>query len=253
MTGTFFDRLGEELDVASMRRRPSPLPKLAMAAVLVVVVGVVGVFALRPEPASADVEVEVREGLVYLRLTDAEDDPEVIEEAAAGAGLAVDVEAVPTGPSLAGRFLLFERAGALPGELRTLGTDGDTFTGFVLPAGWDGALTLRVGRPADGDEPYAAFTNAEAAGEPLACSGIGGLTAPEARDLVAETDLQVTWQAAGEVARSVPAPELDEAPWATYRVAAALSTAPRTVVVVLTPDGRPPRQQQPLTRAAEGC
>ena len=248
---TFFDRLGDELDAAARRPPRRPAAPLLAAAAAVVAVAALGFAVARPEPASADVDVSVRGGLVHLRLVDAEHDPEAIEAAAAGAGLDVAVEAVPAGPSQVGRFLMLEQRGERPGELRPLDADGDTFAGFVLPVGWDGTLQLRVGRPARAGEGYVTFTNAESAGEPLACTGIGGATPAEALEILDGRDLDVTWQVVGERSQVVPPDDL--AGFDDHRVAMALGTAPGAVVLVLTADGAPPPSQQALTRPAAGC
>lgn len=195
----FFDTLeaqlapGFERVTARRRTRRRVAQRVAGAAVALLAAVGIGAFALQDEPASAGVRVEERNGLVYVRLTDVEYRPDVIEDAARDAGIALTVEAVPTGPSLVGRFIAYEQVGEDTGELRKLDADGPAFGGFAIPADFDGRLVLQVGRPAAENEPYFSFSNALADGEPLACSGVIGRTAQEALRIAESRGLQVRW------------------------------------------------------------
>lgn len=195
----FFDtleaQLGPGLERVTQRRRTRRRVAQRVAGTVVAVLAAVGIgaFALRDEPAGAGVRVEQRDGLVYVRLTDIEYRADVIEDAARDAGIALSVEAVPAGPSLVGRFIAYEQVGEDTGELRKLDADGPAFGGFTIPADFDGRLVMQVGRPAAANEPYFAFSNALAEGEPLACSGVIGRTAQEALRIAESRGLQVRW------------------------------------------------------------
>lgn len=168
-------------------------------------------FAVSNEAAVADVSVQTQNGLVYVRLNDLEHDPQTIEDAAATAGLDITVDEMPVGPSLVGRFVGYGFAGERPGTLKELDRDGPAFSGFVIPAGYDGTLVLRVGRPAQPGEPYAQFANATSEGEALACTGILGASPAEALEVVAARDLDTLWLVvSGTGQRPVDAADLDE-------------------------------------------
>lgn len=240
----FFGSLEGQLDdgfARTVARRTSRRRVLGRAAgatlgllALVVVVAVV----VDEEPAEAGVSVEQRGGLLYVRLTDIEYRPDVIEEAAAGAGLAVSVEAVPTGPSLVGRFIRFEQAGADTGELRELDRDGPAFSGFTIPAGYDGTLVLQVGRPARSDEVYRHFANALSPGEPLACSGIIDVAPHTAVEIVRARGVDARWTILTERGlQPVDESALAGEDFAQHRTASAFSIADNTVTIYVS-DGR---------------
>ena len=214
-TQGFFDsleqQLGDRLERTTARRatRRRVVQRAGGVGVGALALVIAALVVTGDEPAAAGVDVETRDGLVYVRLTDVEHRADVIEDAAAAAGLDVTVEEVPVGPSLVGRFITEEREGVI-GELRELDRDGPSFSGFVLPANYDGTLVLRVGRPADG-EPYIQFSNALSEGEPLACSGLLGADPAHAREIVDAHDVDATWVVVtdGGGQRPVAADELE--------------------------------------------
>jgi hypothetical protein len=64
-----------------------------------------------------------------------------------------------------------------------------------VPVGWRGHLVLQVGRPAAPGEAYAAFSDALAPGEPLACRRLLGMAPAELAALLDGLDLDVLVQA----------------------------------------------------------
>ena len=234
----FFDTLEAQLGagferVAQQRRARRRLAQRVGGAALAVLLAVgAGAIVLRDEPAAAGVRVEERDGLVYVRLVDLEYRADVIEDAARQAGIDVSVESVPTGPSLIGRFIRFAQTGEDTGELRRLDADGPAFDGFAIPADFDGTLVLQVGRPASDDEPYGVFPNALAAGEPLACSGVLGMSPIAARRLALGEDLDVRWTVVTEQGVR-PVPDGEVAHLVDLRVGRAQMIEPETVSFAL--------------------
>jgi hypothetical protein len=235
----FFDtleaQLGDGLDRVVQQRatRRRRLERAAGAAVVVVAVLVAGLVLTRDDRAGAGVVVEQRGGLVYVRLVDLEHDAGAIERAADDAGIDVEVEEVPVGPSLVGRFLNAFRDDPV-GELRELDRDGPAFSGFAIPAGFDGTLILRVGRPAHGREAYIQATNAVSEGEPLACSGIIGASPARAAELLDARDLDARWFEQAERGQlAVDAVTAD----AGARVVRVFAGSPTQMVVLLADPG----------------
>jgi hypothetical protein len=201
--------LRDELVRAAVRqhRRRAARPRIAAAVGAIALATVGGLLAVaRPSPALADVRVERTGGRVVVTLVDLEHDAHRIEARLRAAGLDVSVTAVPAGPSQVGRFVGDEPSGEVPGEVRTVGAGRTTFAGFSLPVGWRGSLDLHVGRPARGDEPYAAFADALAPGEPLGCRPLVGRTAGEVAELLAATQLDVAFAAADGAATGLLSP-----------------------------------------------
>lgn len=194
----FVATLREDLVRAALRqhrRRRARRARLTGAVVLAVAVaGGAVLIATTPSPALADVRVEVAQGRVSVTLEDLEHRPGRIEAAIRSTGLDVRVSAVPAGPSGVGRFLGDASSGAVP-DLVELDPSSEGFAGFSLPVGWPGRLDLRVGRPARGDESYAAFTDALAPGEPLACQPLLGRPAVQVAEELAATSLEVAFVA----------------------------------------------------------
>jgi hypothetical protein len=170
----FETALREELMAATRRPPRRRGEKVAVAAVIIAFVAglvwvAVGSVSSSP-PAAADIHITHERGRVIVELTDLQNTPEDIERATDKAGLDIVVDAVPVGPSLVGRFVKY-RANAGAKDLDfTVDANGVTFTRFSLPEHWPGRLTLDLGARAGSGEPYAAFSDAYAKGEPLACS-----------------------------------------------------------------------------------
>lgn len=251
----FFDALGVELGSAfdrlvERRRRRRRLAQRVGAAAAVVAVALTALVAIdRDHPAEAGVQVERRDGFIYVRLTDLEHRPRVIEDAVRKAGLDVAVTAVPTGPSLVGRFVRVGGSGDLKALLR-LEPDGSAFGGFAVPEGWDGRLVLEVGEPARDGEAYAVFTNALSEGEPLACTGIAGSEPAEATAIVRARDLAAHWKlVSGLVVEDVDLDDLTVRQQHELQVSHVLGTGVRDVLVYLSGDATPPRGL-PLTEPA---
>jgi hypothetical protein len=238
----FFDtleaQLGDGLERTVRRRaaRRRMLERGAGLAVALIAISAAVLFVNGRDVAEAGVSVETEGGLVYIRLTDVEYRPDVIEDAAGAAGLDVSVRSVPTGPSLVGRFVGFTEEGEGAGLLKELNADGASFTGFVLPSGYDGSLHLEVGRPAKDGEPYEASTNALSEHEPLACTGILGASAPDAVAIVSDRSATAQWmEQVGSNRRLVD--ERDVRQRDDLHVVQATATSSTHVLVVLAADG----------------
>jgi hypothetical protein len=136
---------------------------------------------LLPNPASADVEVTIENGVVEVRLTDLSSTPEEVVDALRDNGLNAEVDSLPTGPSNVGRFVAaYTTGGGI--NIERLDPRGGSFSGFQLPVDWPGTLTLSLGRAADGGEPYQAFSNPFGPDEPLRCANVFGQTLRDAAD-----------------------------------------------------------------------
>jgi len=193
----FVDALGDELYAAAVRRmspaaiarrrRRRLAPVGASVAVLAVLLGTLLAIA-RPNTAQAEVRVERVDDRVVVTLVDLEHRPEHLEAVIREAGLDVSVVSVPVGPSAVGRFV-GTLSSQLPAELRVTEGAPTTFTGFSVPVGWSGSLDLQVGRPARDGETYAAFSDAFAPEEPLACTALLGRPATDALAVLAARHL----------------------------------------------------------------
>jgi hypothetical protein len=247
----FVDAYADELHAAAVRlqaraaaprRRPVLVPVAAAVAGVALVVGTL-LGGLRPHAADASVRVQVEEGRVIVTLVDLEHRPEEIEAAVRAAGLDVSVVAVPVGPSEVGRFV-GEVASDLPAELRVVDGGRSTFAGFSLPTWWRGSLHLEVGRPARAGETYAAFSDALAPGEPLACTGLLGRPAAQAVPPIAARGLHAAFLASalGGSPRRIAAADLHAAGVDAWVVVAASATAADHVVIEIAPPptGGPP-------------
>jgi hypothetical protein len=248
MTETgFFDSLerqlgdGLERSVARRRSRRRIARRAGGFAVGAVAIIATMFFATDDDVADADVSVQTRGGLVYLRLVDTEFDADEIQAAASEAGIDVVVEQVPVGPSLVGRFVSYGSSGEGElGELKELDLDGPAFSGFVIPAGYEGTIYLSVGRPAEDSELYMASSNAVSDGEPLACSGALDATPSGAAAIAADRGLQARWfiwssDGAWEVDdATVASGELDD-----HHVVVASADGPGMVSFRISPPGTP--------------
>lgn len=212
---TPFERaLRDELMAAARRPPRKRLPRTALAAIAAVaaITLVIGVSVTGdPTPAGADVEVTRADGRVIVRLTDQANRPEEIQAALEPEGLDIRVAGAPVGPSNVGRFVGQIATAADLVDLEHIRVDGVTFMGFSLPEGWDGTLTLLVGRPAAPGETYEAASNAFAPGEPLACTDTLG---DPLRDVAARLDDYTV--AVLDYTRSGAAPRLDLAEALTH-------------------------------------
>jgi hypothetical protein len=207
----------------------------------------------QPTAAAADVEVRIGRRTIAVALAELEHRPERIERALQAAGLAVEVRAVPVGPSNVGRFVGHESDRSLPPELERLDASGESFRGFSLPLGWPGALHLLVGKPAGRHEPYTVFSDATQPGEPLACQPVVGRPLRAVADLLAEVDRAVRGLAVeGTEARSLSAVELAAPGWASWTVASVHAISDQELVVQLVPPGAPLRPASPIAGCAHG-
>lgn len=241
----FQSALREELRAAAIRdlrrrrtRRRSGFLASAVAA-LAAIFGAITVITV--DPAAADVEVRIRDGLVEVRIVGEGTTPDEVREAMEDAGLRVVVDGPPVGPSLVGRFVLVQLDDPSAREVEYLDSDGYGFDGFVVPEGWSGRLLIRVGARADGDETYEVGSDAFAAGEPLDCAREGTML----RDLrTALDELNVTVRAPG----LAPIPLTDQAPgqFADWYVVSASALSAADVLLLV-------QEEQPTPAAGDPC
>ena len=246
MTTSFREDLRAELVAAAARRqnertRHRRVLELAAGVIVVVAVAVAVVGYSSRQPASAGVDIAVRDGELVVRLTDLESRPAIVQTALVEAGLDASVSALPTGPSQVGRFVGIRVSRGSTADLRRIDERNDTSAGFGVPVGWTGHLDLDVGRAARIGESYAASTDAFAPGEPLECSGVAGATladalAPVTRRVPAARALGTV--AGGEAMAPAPIAQF-AAEHPTWRVVRAIATSPTDVLVVASVDGRP--------------
>lgn len=174
MTDPFLAELRTEVVAAARRqdrrRRRHRTGGLAAAAVVIALLTSGVLLFDAASDADARVEVVEIDGELRVRITDIEARPHEIETAAADAGLDLEIEPVPVGPSNVGRFVGAYGSEGLPPDLRRTDGDGATsFDGFLIPAGFDGQLRLSLGRPAEPGEEWTVGSNALSRGELLAC------------------------------------------------------------------------------------
>ncbi len=241
------------LAVRRHRRRSLRRRAAAASAALVGLLGLAGLALgplaplgpLGPRPANAEVRVEQTDQGLVVMLVDLEHDPTAIRAALARAGVRATVTAVPVGPSLVGRFVGDTQEGRRSAALEPLDRRSDpatcSFPGFALPRGWSGELHLQVGRPAQPDEPYGAFSDAVAPGEPLAGLPVVGHPIGEvaARLATSHLDLDVVAVDRGPsaVLPLASAAQGDHAGWVV--VAAEATTPDRVVLRAQRPDHPP--------------
>jgi hypothetical protein len=175
----------------------------AVAVVAVVLVLVVA-GPLRGSPALAITHEDER---ATVRLLDPNAGVEAMERELEAAGIDGNVEEVAVSPSLVGRWMgaswLYGPPEDVPEELgggqRWSGgsTDTPAVSGggktLRLPADGVYQLTLWLGRPAEPDEPYWVSGSAFAEQEPLHCSGVDGMRAVEAGQVVTRLGYEVSW------------------------------------------------------------
>lgn len=219
---------------ARVLRRTVVMPALAAAIILIVVAATIG-FG-NDQPASASVQVLVRDGYITVRLTDVESRPDEIERVASEAGLDIDVVTEPVGPSNVGKFVR-RTATPMPPDARVETGDGSSFEAFRLPVDWDGSMTISLGRRAAQGEQWAVVSNALEPDEPAACLDLLGrplvdvVTDLEGRGLNVRTFVIDP----GEV-------ELFDGfgKYANWPVASVGASGPRDIVIRATQDGVSP-------------
>ncbi len=170
-----FDAVLRDELIRAARRPPrrARVVGLGTIAVLAAMLGFVIVLG-GSDTASADVRISRRDGRIEVLLTDLRNSPESVETAMRAEGLEVQVEAVPAGPSNVGRFVGERTSTGGTTDMRRVDETRAAFMGFSIPAGWQGRLTVLLGRAARPGEPYATFSDAFAPGEPLACTAGAG-------------------------------------------------------------------------------
>jgi hypothetical protein len=220
------------------RRRVGVL--VAAAAVLTLVIA--GYSTLRGErSASADVDVIVDGNDLVVRLTDLHTRPREIVAAAKRFGIDLRIEQVPVGPSNVGRFV-DGGADSLPPDITTLGRVQQTFTGFRIPRGWPGTLTLDIGRSARAGERWQAASDALEQDEPLACQPLLGATVKTVAHDLRSQRLTARW-----LLLPSPGPVADPAPYGSWKVVQLQALGPHEIWVVASRDGSWPMAGEPAT------
>ena len=209
MTTPFAQALREQLMQAAVReqrrRRRTKIGAAVSAALAAIVSSVV---LLAPNPAGADVEVTVENGIVEVRLTDLHSSPQDVIDALREKGLTATVDALPTGPSGVGRFVRVHVIGDVQVTVTPSGRNGNAFTSFTIPEDWEGRLVISLGRAAEPGEAYEAFTDAFAEGEPLHCRGVFGRRIADVVDELEDLTVGIAVYRDGVFVGQVP---LDEA------------------------------------------
>ena len=220
---------------ARQQRRRQQRRRLPLAGALLVAGLAVGLLATQPREAAAEVRIERTGDRVVITLLELQADPEAVEAELRAAGFDAAIEPVPTGPSAVGRFVGTTELGPLDTEVVPLDLSGTTFSTFALPAGWDGALRLHVGRPARPGEAYLGFTDALAPGEPLACLPVVGRRAhPALAELAPRAALLEVRRWDAPDAAPLTADELEGA-FSAWVVLRADAISPGRVIVWLVP------------------
>ena len=235
------------------RRAVARRAVLAMAAVAAVVAVFVAA-TLPDDRADASIDIEVRDGRIFVRLLDLESRPDEIAAAMRNAGIDVVVEEAPVGPSNVGRFVAAaDTQGGPNGPALKIARDGSTtgFTSFSVPQDYAGVLRLSFGRKAAPGEEWRTPSDATETGEILECREIRGLTAVEAsQQLAGGPASSIAWQAAG-IGNLEPGAELQE--YATWRVIHLVSWSGGRVVVILTEHGQWPYPGDPPPLVPPSC
>jgi hypothetical protein len=234
--------------LARDRRRAATRRVVVAMALLVAVLGTIVTVTLPDDRADASIEVEVRDGTMFVRLLDVESRPDEIVGELRNAGLDVTIELVPVGPSNIGRFVSMTSTESGIGHVSD---STHSFMSFTVPLGFAGKLRLGVGRRADPGEEWRAPSDATAKDEVLECRILRGLTAAEAAREMADVPASVSWNAVG-IGNLEPGAEL-EAPYPNWRVVDVLSWSDGRVIVSLTETGQWPYLTNPPPQVPPSC
>jgi hypothetical protein len=225
----FFEQLEHELVRAGerqLRRRNRRRTLVAAAVAVIVAAGALAVSAgLRSDSAEAtDIQVATDGERVTVTFDRDEIDGATVVEQLRAAGLTVDEVRTPTGSSRVGRVVAI---GGGP-DLTVADSNGTvTYEGL-----WGARIQVHVGEATSGG--FDAFTDALAAGEPLACGAWKGQAASDLSAVADANGITVTFRDE-ERQRMVSADELTG-----YVVTGAIAVAPDEVRVdVVEGDARP--------------
>ena len=236
--------------VRDRRRTVARRGVLAIAAIVAVVATVVTI-TLPDDRADASIDVEVREGRVFVRLLDFESRPDEIVAAMRNTGIDVVVDEAPVGPSNVGRFVGYTSTQSGAGIHVVRAGSTLAFTSFSVPEDFAGVLRLSLGRRAAVGEQWRASSDATAKDEVLSCRELRGLTALEASHQLAGAPASISWHVVpGGVLE--PGAELSP-PYDTWRVIEVLSPSQGLVVVNLTADGQWPYLTDPPPQVNPSC
>jgi len=189
----FLEQLHDDLLAAEARLAAAPPRRrrlrAAIAAVVAGAAGLAGILVWSGQPVGAGLELLRQGDELLIRLTDVETRPEDIEAAAEEAGIDIQVEEVPVGPSNVGRFINYYENGT-PEYLTVDGSDPTSaFMGFRVPVDFDGTIRLNLGRRAADGEMWISDSWATSKGEPLECERIFERPLAEVLELVDGLDL----------------------------------------------------------------
>jgi hypothetical protein len=172
---TPFERALREELVAAARRGPQRRRRWLAAAAAAVAAAIAGVAALVwPSPATADVEVTHRNGLVEVRMVDLETTPRRLAQELADAGVDARVHGEPVGPSNVGRLVAVTIDGPDAREVELIDFESHDHQAFRIPERFRGTLVIGVGRQARPGERWTTSSDAFALGEPLHCRDVRG-------------------------------------------------------------------------------
>lgn len=159
------EHLPERADTDQAPRHTGVPVRSSLLAVAALLVAVVLATSLLATPVEAGVRVRQSGDMWVIELRDASMGPRAVESALRREGIATTVIVAPVGPSRVGQFVTTE-------GMELVGADASSSAIVRVPA--DRPVTLALGRAARRGEPYAALSDAYAAGEPLECSGLWG-------------------------------------------------------------------------------
>jgi hypothetical protein len=228
---TFEAALRDELQRAVRRPTPRRLGVLAAAVGAVAAGALAAASVLAPGSAAADVKITRENGRVTVLLTDRANDADAIEAALNAEGLDIRVTSAAAGPSNLGRFIAESASDGAPVALERIETEGATFMGFSIPEDWKGTLTVVVGRAAQVGEAYRTFSDAYAAGEPLACTGTLGQPLVQASAQLELYDVQVQVFVNGSPEPPVSLAAALDAGYGGSLITGATAMSPETILV----------------------
>jgi hypothetical protein len=207
-------------------RRPAPGAPLRRRIALVGVAAAiaVGAFAAgsyqRPTRAVAGAELSLVDGRLAVSYQQVLDNPGDVEDQLATAGVRVRIVEVPASPSLVGKVRWVDGETPVgddvidhriekwvvpscddtrvcvpwwPDGVPSTGDARGYEAGLLVPLDYDGETDIEVGRPAAADEPYDLAESPFAAGEPLTCPALPGMTVADARAALPDVDVPIRW------------------------------------------------------------
>jgi hypothetical protein len=210
---------------------------------------------LRINPASAKVTVRDVGGFYEVRLANVLADPEAIRQALRRHGLNLDIQFIPSSPSLVDKAVMSSGPSDVRERVRWTYRQASSveqdLVSVSVPQGYRGELGLAIGRRARPGERYASSAvSAQLPGEALHCADIEGRRVRDILSVLEQRHLAVRWHVLQPTGRFVDLQQVID-----WYVNTAVPYAPGEVRIIAS-QTQPDRSRiNPayLARMREGC